>query len=64
MAAQKPVASTDFPALDGYRELVHVGTDADRFTLAIQQAALDAPIRRPFATGWRKARLIGRPYWH
>lgn len=48
LAAQKPVASTDFPALDGYRELVHVGTDADRFTLAIQQAALDAPDTQAF----------------
>ncbi|MFR9718285.1 glycosyltransferase [Aeromonas diversa] len=44
LAAGKPVVSTDFPALDGYRERVVVAErTAEGLAEAITRAALDAP---------------------
>lgn len=42
LAAGRPIVSTDFPALDGYRELVHLPGPGDHLAQAIQHAALDA----------------------
>ncbi|MEL6373503.1 MAG: glycosyltransferase [Pseudomonadota bacterium] len=42
LAVGRPVVTTDFPALDGWRDLVHVATDAERFAAAIE-AALAGP---------------------
>lgn len=41
LASGAAVASTDFPALDPYRALVHVGADADSFIKAIEMALND-----------------------
>lgn len=43
LATGRPVVSTDFPALDGYRALVHLPRPGDSLAQAIQRAALDAP---------------------
>lgn len=42
LAVSRPVVTTDFPALDGWRDLVHVARDAGVFTACLR-AALDAP---------------------
>jgi glycosyltransferase involved in cell wall biosynthesis len=41
LAAGTPVATTDFPALDGYRDLVEVAASPADFGAALQQAASD-----------------------
>ncbi len=41
LAAGAAVAATDFPALDPYRALIHVGKDADGFMQAIAMALKD-----------------------
>lgn len=41
LASGAAVASTDFPALDPYRALIHVGQDADGFIKAIEMALKD-----------------------
>ncbi len=43
LATGKPLVSTDFPALDGYRQHVQIARGAEDFVQAICQAALDAP---------------------
>lgn len=43
LAAGRPVVSTDFPALDGYRELVHLPHSKDTLAEAINRAAFDQP---------------------
>jgi hypothetical protein len=40
LAADKPAASVDLPALEGYRQVVYVGNTPDEFVAAVQ-AALD-----------------------
>ena len=42
LAVGRPVVSTDFPALDPWRDLVHIASDAEAFAGAIQ-SALDRP---------------------
>jgi len=37
LAAGSPIVSTDFPALDGYRDLIKVGNDAEYFANAIEE---------------------------
>lgn len=37
LAAGSPIVSTDFPALDGYRDLIKVGNDSHYFAEAIQE---------------------------
>jgi glycosyltransferase involved in cell wall biosynthesis len=41
LASGAAVASTDFPALEPYRALIHVGQDADGFIAAIEMALKD-----------------------
>lgn len=41
LASGTPIATTDFPALDPYRSLVHVGNDTRGFVHAIQDALKD-----------------------
>jgi len=43
LASGKPLVSTDFPALQPYRQHVRVANGAADFVHAIRQAALDAP---------------------
>ncbi|MGL5006713.1 MAG: glycosyltransferase [Plesiomonas sp.] len=43
LAAKKPIVCTDFPALDGYRDLIHTANSAHSFCMALQLAALDTP---------------------
>jgi glycosyltransferase involved in cell wall biosynthesis len=38
LAVGRPVVTTDFPALDGWRDLVTVATDADAFAAAIRSS--------------------------
>ncbi|MGL4544707.1 MAG: glycosyltransferase [Plesiomonas sp.] len=45
LAAKKPIVCTDFPALDGYRDLIHTADSANNFCVALQLAALDTPKR-------------------
>jgi glycosyltransferase involved in cell wall biosynthesis len=42
LAVGRPVVTRDFPALDGWRDLVHVARTADEFSAAIR-TALDTP---------------------
>ncbi|PJG60145.1 glycosyltransferase [Aeromonas cavernicola] len=41
LAVGRPIVSTDFPALEGFRELVHISTTASSLASAINQAAFD-----------------------
>ena len=41
LASGAPIASTDFPALEPYRSLIHVGTTPDSFIAAIEAALAD-----------------------
>ncbi len=47
LASGKPLVSTDFPALAGYRQHVRVAQGAPDFIRAIAQAGLDAPAQAP-----------------
>lgn len=47
LASGKPLVSTDFPALAGYRQHVRVAQGAPDFVQAIRQAGLDAPAQAP-----------------
>jgi glycosyltransferase involved in cell wall biosynthesis len=46
LSVGRPVISTDFPALDPWRDLVHVAGDAPAFANAIQNALSAAPAPR------------------
>lgn len=48
LAAGRPVVSTDFPALDGYRDLVQVATTPEDFAAALRASLTDtnAPARQ------------------
>ncbi len=48
LAVGRPIVSTDFPALDGYRDLVRVGDDAETFAAQLR-AALAQPYDRTAA---------------
>jgi len=50
LAAGPPIASTDFPALDGYRHLIEVARDGSDLVQAIQRA-----LNAPAASGARRA---------
>jgi glycosyltransferase involved in cell wall biosynthesis len=59
LAAGTPVASTEFPALRPYRDLVHVGRDAGSFVAAIEAAAGDGArnaqrMARVAGEGWER----------
>lgn len=43
LAAGSPVITTDFPALDGYRDLVHISNQADTFAAMIEQQHRHSP---------------------
>jgi glycosyltransferase involved in cell wall biosynthesis len=65
LAVGRPVVTTDFPALDGWRDLVSVASTAEEFAGAIERA-IESPdvtseqARRRVATeGWdRKAKSV------
>lgn len=53
LAVGRPIVSTDFPALAGYRELVHLPRAGDNLAHAINQAACDGPRQNWFqANEW------------
>lgn len=59
LASGAPVASTDFPALDPYRALIHVGQTPESFLEAVDAAMTDkarATLRRKAVAGdtWRQ----------
>lgn len=65
LAVGRPVVTTDFPALDGWRDLVSVAHDAPGFAAAISRA-LETPFdaaearRRVLPESWdNKASLVG-----
>ncbi len=66
LAVGKPVVTTDFPALDGYRDLVRTASGAAKFSNAISLASLDLPRdhdRSDFSAGihdWRDVRALAR----
>jgi glycosyltransferase involved in cell wall biosynthesis len=41
LAAGKPVVTTDFPALDGYRDVVSIASGAEQFAKAVRYACMD-----------------------
>lgn len=43
LAVGKPIVSTEFPALDGYRDLLVVATQAEEFARAIENASINLP---------------------
>lgn len=57
LAAGRPIVSTDFPALDPYRDLITVATTPEAFTAAIG-ATIDAPDR----TAARRGRVAGETW--
>ena len=58
LAAGRPVVSTDFPWLDGYRDLVEVAADPADFAAALA-AARHAP---PERAALRRARVAGESW--
>ena len=46
LAAGRPVVATDFPALDGYRDVVRVATDPRSFASALEDARGEGSARR------------------
>lgn len=52
LAVGRPVVTTDFPALDGWRDLVRVATDAPAFTAALQDS-----LSRPHDASPARARI-------
>ncbi len=42
LAVGRPVVTTDFPALDGFRDVVSVADDADAFALKIRHALMES----------------------
>jgi glycosyltransferase involved in cell wall biosynthesis len=56
LAAGTPIVSTDFPALDGYRDLVEVASTAN-FAAALDDAAADTA-----RNGDRQARIVGESW--
>ncbi|MEZ5852449.1 MAG: glycosyltransferase [Hyphomicrobiaceae bacterium] len=57
LAAGAPIATTDFPALGPYRDLVEIGSDAASFETAIRQAARDTA-----RNAERSARVAGETW--
>ncbi len=58
MAAGTPIVSTDFPALNPYREHIHIETSADRFAGAIEVAAQEGRDRRK-----ARRKAVARESW-
>lgn len=58
LAAGTPIASTDFPALDGYRDVIEVGRTPDEFIAAIRRAGTEGRCR----AGKRMARVAGETW--
>ena len=58
LAAGPPVVSTDFPWLDGYRDLVTVARGAEQFAAALEAARQSAPE----SAGPRRARVAGESW--
>ena len=58
LAAGRPLVGTDFPALDGYRDLVRVAAGADGFAAALEAARLE-PAERGIE---RRARVAGESW--
>jgi glycosyltransferase involved in cell wall biosynthesis len=63
LAVGRPVVTTDFPALDGWRDLVRVAADADSFAREIRSALTEsfdpAPARTRVATETWDAKAAG-----
>lgn len=57
LAAGSPVITTDFPALDGYRDLIHISNRADVFAAMIEQQYRHSPEFRARERAARKARV-------
>lgn len=58
LAAGTPVATTPFPALDGYRDLVEIGRTPEAFAAAIARAAAEGRRRAP----QRQGRVAGETW--
>lgn len=58
LAAGRPVVTTDFPALEGCRDLVSIAADPEAFAVALEQARLQ-PNERCQA---RRARMAGEAW--
>jgi glycosyltransferase involved in cell wall biosynthesis len=58
LAAGTPIVATDFPALDGYRDLVEVGCDPAAFIAAMRRAAAEGGTR----SAERKGRVAGESW--
>jgi glycosyltransferase involved in cell wall biosynthesis len=57
LAAGTPIATTDFPALGPYRDLVALGGDAESFAAAVRSAAADSG-----RDAMRRARVAGETW--
>ena len=57
LAVGRPVVSTDFPALDGFRDVVRVADDVDAFV-----AALRAALAEPYDAAAGRARIDGESW--
>jgi glycosyltransferase involved in cell wall biosynthesis len=57
LAVGRPVVTTDFPALDGWRDLVRVANDADTFASAIR-----ASLTHPYDPAAARARVAGETW--
>jgi len=67
LAVGKPVVATNFPALDGYRDLLRTASGAANFCDAISLASLDLPRGQDVSTfsvsigDWSDVRALSRP---
>ncbi len=59
LAVGRPVVTTDFPALDGWRDLVHVASDAEAFAEAIRTC-----LAEPYDAAPARARIAGESWDH